>query len=242
MTSTKNDPHKLYLYAQHTDTSHEDSDPPIRIELLRRRDVKAAATLAQIALSLPVPPRFCWDTTSAWLDCHPGIPGIYAPAFANASDLIDALPGLQMWLEAWSTSAGRVPVPAPAWATHRNLDATLVKHFARLVEQHLSAPKTRHIRFCDANGHEVALSIPPKASLSLPPLHGEVHGAVHVVGKEDVACCCLPTGAEVLLSTRVVGGSSQPIVVDPRYLRTITVTSAGRIRPLPSGGCTEMPL
>lgn len=240
MNHTPNSFHKLYLYCMDAGDSQRESDPPIQIDLLRRRDLQAAASMAQFAFSLPDRPRFCWDSTSAWLDCSPGIPGIYLPAFSHAQDFICALPQLQIWLAAWSESPGRTPDLEPAWATERNLDTKAVNQFAALIEQHLSALKTRRICYSDADGCEAILLIPPRSSLSLPPAQLGVEEAVHVLGKEDMTCCCLPTGVEVLLPSPASVDTSQPIVIDPRFLRPIRLTTAGRIRPLQSSAYQEV--
>jgi len=241
MTEIRKDPSRLYLYAL-ADGSFGGTDPPILAELLGGRDVQAAATLARIAFSLPMLPHFCWDADSAWLDCHVSrFPGFCDPMFSDAADFISAFPDLQAWLGAWSKSERRSPDPTPSWARQRQLDGKLVVNFARSVEHHLSTPKTCAIRFCDPDGQDVWLSIPPSASLSLPPPVPDRRGAVHVVGKEDMAWCCMPTGTEVLLSARDLGESTIPIVVNPRYLRMISVTSAGRIHALSGAPRTEAP-
>lgn len=84
---------KLYLYTGYGDGSFAGTDPPIRVELLKHRNVKAAATLARIAFSLPALPHFCWDGGSAWLDCHSNsFRGFYDPVFSDVADFISALP------------------------------------------------------------------------------------------------------------------------------------------------------
>lgn len=149
MNDIRQDRNKLYLYARYADGSFVGTDPPIRVELLKHRDVKAAATLAWIAFSLPALPHFCWDGDSAWLDCHSNsFPGFCDPMFSDVADFISALPELQSWLAAWAASERRAPDPTPGWAIQRQLDGKLTQ--AIELKRFLNAPTNGVTRCCNA--------------------------------------------------------------------------------------------
>ena len=187
---------RLYLYkGPATYLLGEDEHPPLRIDLLHRIDLECAAALAKIAFSLNEPPPMCWDDSAGWLELpRPLVPTI----FRNATDFLDALPGIQAWINSWSASDARAPDLFPDWAMVRNTAPETVDRFSNAIQSNLSGPKRRSICFVYADGRDAVLNIPSRAALCLPPAPIASTSVLIVERKEEAITLILQTGREVL--------------------------------------------
>lgn len=207
--------------------------PPLLLRRLRRTRVHAAATFARLVFVLPSPPPLCWNGSHCWLDCFsPRLEGICEPIFADAADLMSALPGIQEWLDNWENSGDRAPSTDPRWALERQINPAVVERIARAILQQLSTNRRRKLAFYTATGERACLTIPPRESLVLPPIATCLQHAEHITGKEEFAICATPTGEEVFIAADLAAHLPNRVPVDVRMLREFRMTSATSIQPV----------
>lgn len=225
---------KLYLYAQSAEPPlAESAHPPPFLENLTCVGLTAAANLATLAFTLRHNPRFCWDASHGWLE----LPStLVSGLFANAQDFFDAIPGIQNWLDTWSTSATRSPDLSPDWATTRSAMPAAVKAFSDGIVERLACKKTIKPSFCDDHGKQFSLRVPARAALVLSPVVVDDPTELHIAGKEHALQFVLSTGRKVILPITArsdVDLSTQSLLVNPRMLRPKQITHVKSVRTRP---------
>lgn len=205
--------------------------PPLHLERLTLKSVLAAGKLAQMVFSLPAKPTICWDKKSCWLDCSfVHLDGVFDPIFKDAEDLLRALPQLQEWIGEWACSASRTPDLAPRWATQRGLDCVEVEQVARFLLDRVATDRSLSLTFSSFAGNEVALTVPPRATLRLPPAALELDGIEQITAKEEYVVWATPVGQRVTIAADFVPVACQSLVVNPSALAHLKVTNATSVR------------
>lgn len=207
--------------------------PPLRLDRLSQKSVRAAAEFARLVFVLPELPKICWNETHCWLDCFAlRLDGIGDPIFRDADDFLEALPLIQEWIDGWAHSFRRTPDSAPSWAIDRGLDDVEVERVASYIVTNLALDTKLAMDFCSAAGRVFALTIPPKATLRLPPTASVSKECEQVRAKEDFALWATAVGQGVLVPAELSSTQLQSLAVDPRALTTLKVTDAATIRPI----------
>ena len=205
--------------------------PPLRFERLTLKSVLAAGKLAQMVFSLPAKPKICWDEISCWLDCSfVHLDGAFDPIFKDAEDLLRALPLMQEWIGEWACSDSRTPNLAPKWATQRGLDSVEVQQVARFLLERVATDRCLSLAFSSVAGKEVALTVPPRAALRLPPTASDFNAIEQITAKEEYVVWATPVGQRVTIAADLVPTDSQFVVVDPGALAHLKVTNATKVR------------
>jgi hypothetical protein len=204
--------------------------PPLLGEKLEGIDLQGVADLVAIVFPLAEPPRIKWNRFGAWIEAAPSL---FSTMFVTGRDFLEALTDIQDWLCAWSGSPDRRPDTTPAWAAKRNIDQRAVEAFAKSLLA-FSRTRTRTVSFCNMDGTDQTISIPPRDALSLPRVV-QHETLLRVAGKEITAQLQKPTGDVVyaaITSLKHVSPSEHlPLRIDPRRLKEVKLISVDRFCP-----------